>query len=357
MVGDGRATIALVADTTTVEENERTRRSLLRGGWLAALGVSAAWSLGACTAVAGVRLDGDVGVPLPPPPSPAEVARARVAGGAQALVDALTGFDPGQAPGDVSARLAGWIEVHLSHLVALAEPVAAPAPGLPESVATGAPPAALAVTAPLSGVAGLLRSMTAQASVLAPTAPAAGALFAQIAIARGAQDLLVRSAAGLAVTVPAWPADSPVEAVQALLSAEHAAVDGYVTATAFARTRRADLQARRRAHQSTRDALVGVLTAVGVSPVPAAPGYGLPPAVVAGGAAAGDPDGRAVALALDLETGVLRTVLGVVTGLLAAEPTTRAAGWPLARASLALAWESEAARQRWGAPPQALPGS
>jgi hypothetical protein len=68
-----------------------------------------------------------------------------------------------------------------------------------------------------------------------------------------------------------------VEALQAALAAEHAAVYGYgVVGGRIGRERRADARAAYDAHRARRDALVREVRDLGARPVAAAAGYALP---------------------------------------------------------------------------------
>lgn len=74
--------------------------------------------------------------------------------------------------------------------------------------------------------------------------------------------------------------NGPLEAAQAALAAEHAAVYGYGVAGArVAAERRAEATAAHHAHRARRDALVRTVRDLGGDPAAAAPAYALPFAV------------------------------------------------------------------------------
>lgn len=323
-----------------------SRRSVLAAGLTALAGLGSG-----CTTAGPVRIDGAVAVPTPPPPSAGEVARRRLAGASQALLSALLRVDPAAAPGDIGPRLTGWTKVHRTHLVTLAEPAAVAPPGLGVVGASGA--GALAATDPVLTATGLLRAMAADAVDVSLSDAALGPLALRIATARSAQDQVLRAQTGQPVPLAPWPPDAPVEPVQALLAAEHAVIDGYTTAAARAVARRGELERRRREHETIRDTLTALLAAAGHRPVPAEPGYALPADV----APDADPDTRAVQLAVIVETGALRTGLAAATAVLSAVDAPGDLRLAMLRSTVALLGDIEAARQRWGAEPDPLPGS
>jgi hypothetical protein len=126
------------------------------------------------------------------------------------------------------------------------------------------------------------------------------------------------------------PAPQPVQALQAALAAEHAAVYGYGVAGAMLTG--ADQQAALadwRAHQDARDTLEAMIVKLGATPVAASAAYELPFAVQ------GTRSARR--LAATLEDGVTQAYLGVVAvtdetlrtfGALAMlPPANRAVAW------------------------------
>jgi Domain of unknown function (DUF4439) len=123
---------------------------------------------------------------------------------------------------------------------------------------------------------------------------------------------------------------APVGALQAALTAEHAAVYGYGVAGAMlAGGEQAEARADWTAHRVARDALESMLTKLGATPVAASPAYALPFAIT-------DPK-SAARLAATLEEGVTRAYLGLVA---VSNPTLRAfaAKAMQASANRALAW-------------------
>jgi Domain of unknown function (DUF4439) len=133
---------------------------------------------------------------------------------------------------------------------------------------------------------------------------------------------------GQRVTTTAAP--TAVQALQAALAAEHAAVYGYGVAGAMlAGADQAAALADWRAHQEARDTLEAMIVKLGVTPVAASAAYALPFAVQGAGSAR--------RLAATLEDGVTQAYLGVVAvtdetlrtfGALAMlPPANRAAAW------------------------------
>lgn len=127
---------------------------------------------------------------------------------------------------------------------------------------------------------------------------------------------------------PAAP--QPVQALQAALAAEYAAVYGYGVAGAMLTGRdRTTALADWQSHQEARDTLQAMIVKLGATPVAASPAYQLPFPVR---------DARSARrLAATLEDGVTRAYLGVVAvtdetlrtfGALAMRtPANRAAAW------------------------------
>lgn len=127
---------------------------------------------------------------------------------------------------------------------------------------------------------------------------------------------------------PAAP--QPVQALQAALAAEYAAVYGYGVAGAMLTGRdRTTALADWQSHQEARDTLQAMIVKLGATPVAASPAYQLPFPVR---------DARSARrLAATLEEGVTRAYLGVVAvtdetlrtfGALAMRtPANRAAAW------------------------------
>jgi hypothetical protein len=304
-----------------------------------------------------VRLDTAAAAPQPPPLSPPEAARSVVAGGARAAVRVLTTADPATLPGDVPGRVAGWVEVHRSHLAALADPAAAPFPaGTGEAV-----PDLLRAGDPVRTIAELLGGLGAAAAAAAVSAPGAAPVHLRIAAARWAQEHQLLTAAGRPPRAVPWPPAPPVDVLQAVLAAEHAVIDGYTTAAAWDGGRRGAYLAAAARHEGARDRLVGAVREAGAIPVPAAPGYAVPADAAPG---AGPVPQRALTLAVAVEAGLARAaVAAAVSRLAASEDAGRDEGAAssdarqLAAALTAVAAEAEVARQSWGAPPQALPGS
>ncbi|CAL9406484.1 hypothetical protein SUDANB6_01564 [Streptomyces sp. enrichment culture] len=133
--------------------------------------------------------------------------------------------------------------------------------------------------------------------------------------------------------------DRELDALQAALAAEHAAVYGYgVVGGRIGEERRAQARAAYDAHRARRDALVRQVRDRGGEPVAAAAGYALPFPV---------PDAdAAVRLAAELEDGVA----GVYSDLVRAAPAAR-------RAAAADALREAAVRAvRWRGGSVAFPG-
>jgi len=132
---------------------------------------------------------------------------------------------------------------------------------------------------------------------------------------------------------------APVGALQAALTAEHAAVYGYGVAGAMlAGGEQAEARADWTAHMVARDALESMLTKLGATPVAASPAYALPFAIT---------DSKSAArLAATLEEGVTRAYLGLV-----------AVSNPTLRAFAAKAMQASANRVlAWSGSTQAFPG-
>jgi hypothetical protein len=304
-------------------------------------------------------------VPRPPALSPAEAARTVVAGGSRAAIRSLTLAASGALPGDITARVAAWVEIHRTHLTALSDtvpasfPAGSPAPAVPDT---------LRQPDPVRGLAGLLHGLEAGAVHAAAAVPGAAALYVGIAAARGAQDRQLRTAAGLPVATTAWPDGTPVDVLQAVLAAEHAVVDGYTTAAAWDPGRRDRFVAAAVRHEVARDGLAALVAGTGATPVTAAPGYAVPSDAVPG---VGTVTDRATALAVAVETGLARAAVAAAASFLtqtpagtgeadgAASPGPGAADDPAAvtAALAATAAEAEVARQAWGAAAAPLPGS
>ncbi|MFF0450966.1 ferritin-like domain-containing protein [Streptomyces sp. NPDC004609] len=134
-------------------------------------------------------------------------------------------------------------------------------------------------------------------------------------------------------------ADRVLDAVQAALAAEHAAVYGYGVAGArVGAARKAEATAAHAAHRARRDALARTVRDLGGRPVAAAPGYALPFPVGDGAAA--------VRLAAHLED----RVAGVYSDLV------RAAGGPLRREAAVALREAAVRAVRWRGSGVAFPG-
>ncbi|MGF1661696.1 MAG: DUF4439 domain-containing protein [Kineosporiaceae bacterium] len=332
-----------------------SRRAVLGAALAAAVAPAAgcAWSP--------VRLDTASAAPQPPPLSPQEAARSVVAGGARAAVRVLGTADPAVLPADTGGRLATWVEIHRSHLSSLAD---APAVAFPAGSAAG-PPGNLQAGDPVRSLARWLGALGVSAAGAAATAPAAAPLHVPIAAARLAQEAALLAAAGLPARPATWPEGSPAGVLQKVLAAEHAVVDGYTTAAAWDSRRREEFLAAAVRHEAARDLLAELVASAGETPVPAAPGYALPPEAAPG---AGSVAQRALALAVTVETGLARAAAVAAADHLAAraeaggsddaddataDPGTR----NLVAAVAVVAAEAERARQAWGAPAQPLPGT
>ncbi|MFI6288771.1 ferritin-like domain-containing protein [Streptomyces sp. NPDC051018] len=134
-------------------------------------------------------------------------------------------------------------------------------------------------------------------------------------------------------------ADRVLDAVQAALAAEHAAVYGYGVAGArVGGAREAEAAAAHGAHRARRDALARSVRDLGGRPVAAAPGYALPFPV-------GD-EAAAVRLAAFLED----RVAGVYSDLV------RAAGGSLRREAAVALREAAVRGARWRGSGVAFPG-
>ncbi|WP_031074796.1 DUF4439 domain-containing protein [Streptomyces sp. NRRL S-118] len=132
---------------------------------------------------------------------------------------------------------------------------------------------------------------------------------------------------------------SALDAVQAALAAEHAAVYGYgVVGARVGEDRRAEATAAYAAHRARRDALVRTVRDLGAKPAAAAAGYALPFAV---------PDAAAaVRLAAELED----RIAGVYADLV------RAAEGPLRREAAGALREAAVRAVRWRGSGVAFPG-
>lgn len=338
-----------------------------RGTWSrrAVLGAALAMAVAPTTACAWspVRLDTAAAAPQPPPLSPQEAARSVVAGGARAAVRVLTTTDLSALPGDTAGRVGGWIEIHRAHLSALADSPAATFPG-----GTGTPsPGALGVEDQVRSLRRLLGGLGTGAAAAAVAAPAAAPLHVRIAAARLAQEGQLLAASGLPPRAAPWPEGSPVAVLQAVLAAEHAVVDAYTTAAAWDTGRREAFLAGAVRHDATRDRLIELIAGAGETPVPAAPGYALPPEAAPGVAPVAQ---RALTLAVTVETGLARAAAVAASDHLAASAQTRAddrgdaapgpadpAARDLVTALAVVAAGADVARQAWGAPAQFLPGT
>jgi hypothetical protein len=128
----------------------------------------------------------------------------------------------------------------------------------------------------------------------------------------------------------AAPPVQPVQALQAALAAEHAAVYGYgIVGALLTGTAQAAARADWEAHQEARDTLEAMIVKLGATPVAASAAYQLPFTVN------GAQSARRLAAAL--EDGVAQAYLGVVAstdatlrtfGALAMQPpANRAAAW------------------------------
>ncbi|MFD5097737.1 ferritin-like domain-containing protein [Streptomyces albidochromogenes] len=131
----------------------------------------------------------------------------------------------------------------------------------------------------------------------------------------------------------------PVEAVQAALAAEHAAVYGYgIVGGRVADERRDEAREAYDAHRARRDALERTVRDLGATPVAAAAAYALPFPV---------PDAAAaVRLAAELEDRVAGVYSDVV----------RAAGGPLRREAAGALREAAVRAVRWRGRGVAFPG-
>lgn len=323
--------------------------------------LTAAAAPAAACAWSPVRLDTAAAAPQPPPLSPQEAARSVVAGGARAAIRVLGATDPAVLPDAVAGRIAGWVEIHRTHLAALAD---SPAARFPAGTAVEAP-GTLRAADPVRSLARLLGGLGVTAAGAAVTAPAAAALHVRIAAARLAQEGGLLAAAGLSPRGPAWPEGSPAAVLQQVLAAEHAVVDGYTTAAAWDASRRQDFLAAAVRHEAARDRLAELVTSAGETPVSAAPGYALPPEAAPGAAPVAQ---RALALAVAVETGLARVAVVVASDHVGAggapdgepadatgraDPTAR----DVVTALAVVAAGAESARQAWGAAAQPLPGS
>lgn len=132
---------------------------------------------------------------------------------------------------------------------------------------------------------------------------------------------------------------SALDAVQAALAAEHAAVYGYgVVGARVGEERRAEATAAYAAHRARRDSLARTARDLGAKPAAAAAGYALPFAV---------PDAAAaVRLAAELED----RVAGVYADLV------RAAEGPLRREAAGALREAAVRAVRWRGSGVAFPG-
>ncbi|MET9803662.1 ferritin-like domain-containing protein [Streptomyces sp. NPDC006368] len=132
---------------------------------------------------------------------------------------------------------------------------------------------------------------------------------------------------------------SALDAVQAALAAEHAAVYGYgVVGARVGEDRRAEATAAYDAHRARRDALTRTVRDLGGRPAAAAAGYALPFAV---------PDAAAaVRLAAELED----RIAGVYSDLV------RAAEGPLRREAAGALREAAVRAVRWRGSGVAFPG-
>ncbi|MDT9681334.1 DUF4439 domain-containing protein [Streptomyces sp. TRM76323] len=132
---------------------------------------------------------------------------------------------------------------------------------------------------------------------------------------------------------------SALEAAQAVLAAEHAAVYGYgVVGARVGAARRAEAEAAHAAHRARRDAAARTVRDLGGTPAASAPAYALPFPVA-------DGDG-AVRLAAELED----RVAGVYADLV------RAAGGALRRDAAAALREAAVRAVRWRGGGVAFPG-
>jgi hypothetical protein len=130
-----------------------------------------------------------------------------------------------------------------------------------------------------------------------------------------------------------------IAALQNALAAEHAVIYGYgVVGAMLTGTEQASAAADWTAHETARDALESMLTALGAAPVAADAAYQLPFAVTSTAAA--------VKLAATLEDELTRAYLGVVA---VSDPTLRSFG---ARAMQAAANRAVA----WSGTTSAFPG-
>lgn len=354
----GHGSIRTVTAAPPGSSGSLSRRGLLR---LALAGAATALPVAVSGCDGPLRLDTSRSVRLaPPPPSTAEIARKQVAAGSRVLVAVLGALDPAALPPDTAARLPGWIEVSRQQLALLGDSGTRPdlLRGTPRAAApidTAAVPPSLRPRDPVRAAADLTQVLGDIAVAAAASSPAAGIVHARIAAARWAQDSLMRAALALPQREVLWPEASPLDLLQALLAAEHAAVDAGTTAAAWARAQRDTVLGLRREHEASRDRLVAAVVAAKGVPVPAEPGYGLPPEVLPGAPAAADPDQRALTLALAVESGVGRAAVTALGAYLAAPPPDSPVVG-VAGAAVALLSRTEVSRQRLAAAPAPLPG-
>lgn len=130
-----------------------------------------------------------------------------------------------------------------------------------------------------------------------------------------------------------------IEALQATLTAEDAAVYGYgVVGAALTGARQAQARTAYAAHRARREALAAQLRDLGVEPAPPAPAYALPTPVTDAA--------KAIALAAHLELGVAAATIDLV-----------AAATGEQRRDAALAVQACAVRAAgWTGTPTAFPG-
>lgn len=311
-------------------------------------------------------------VPDQPPLSPEEVARRGLAGGARAA-RAATATLAGSGVAEPAASLVQrWVAVHEGQLALLS---AADTPHLLTGrVAPGDGAAPVAAVPGPRTVAQQLAALTGTALSVAPLGAATALTYSRMAAARLAQHSVLANVIGVTPDTPAerYPDTVPVEVLQEILAARHAAVDGYLTAAAWAsRDARDTFLGQLAAHERARDALADLVRARDVGPVPAAPGYALPGEVSETLTAGGSPrsDDRAALLAKVVETNLARSVAAAAGALAAAVVPEKgfrlrdrgSAEFAAARQALAAVTAdlgaAEAARQRWGGDPLTLPGS
>lgn len=307
-----------------------------------------------------VRVDRPARRPAPPGPGDAELRRRALVAGSLAAVQAVDAL--GLRPGDLLAAglpVDAARQVHEEHVRLLGgppptDPLNALAPDHAARVpAPGAGPGALPLLAGQRAAAAVLGAGAAGALRVAAASLAEAdlaVLCARVAAARGAQaGALGGPVAGRA----RWPTDGAaadlaagvVEALQALLAAEHAAAWSFAVVQAWSGGRVEAAAAERDRREAARDRLAAVVRATGRTPVAPLPTYDT---TVDGSPVMGPGPAARLALRL-LDDVAARTLDAVVAAVRADAPdVVRAATWRLA--------DVEASRWVWGGPVATLPG-